>query len=47
VKARGADTGNGSRQSLVARRDGGDLHQGTERGAECRRVSRKQSGVCV
>jgi len=46
-KGWGADMGNGSCQSLVARGDGGDLHQGTEWGAECREVSRKQGGVCV
>jgi len=39
--------GNGSCQSLIARANGGDLHQGTEWGAERGRGSCKQSGVCV
>ena len=47
LEPQGADTGNGSCQSLIARRDRGDLDQGTEWGAECRRVSRKQGGECV
>jgi len=42
LKVWGAGLGNGCCQSLIAGGDGGDLHQGTEWGAECRRVSRKQ-----
>ena len=43
----GAGAGNGSCQSLIPRGDGGDLHQGTGWGVACRRVSGKQSRVCV